>query len=100
MKRVYSCTIQGKNDCVEMTKEEASIIALKFGSRIEMYDMTERHGIRPVYLKKALRHEQHEWEKRNASFSKGIKVGSFGGAAPVDWQFDDLMNVKIGDLNG
>ena len=96
MKRVYSVTINGKNDCVEMTEQEANVIALKFGKDIEMYDMTKRHGMKPEYLKKALRLEQHEWESRNVSFSKGVRVGSFGGAAPVDWQFEDLINVKIG----
>ena len=45
MKRVYSVTINGKNDCVEMTEQEANVIALKFGKDIEMYDMTKRHGM-------------------------------------------------------
>ena len=99
-KRVYSVTIDTKNDCVIMTEGEAMLLKMKYMPDIEMYDMTERHGMKPEYLKKGLRAEQHNWEKQNRSFSKGIKVGSFGGAAPVDWQFDDLINVKIGDLNG
>ena len=98
MKRVYSVTICGKNDCVSMTEAEASMLAMKYGKHLEMYDMTKRHGVKPEYLHKQLRHEQREW--RGTSFSKGIAVGSFGGAAPVNWTYDDLINVNLEVLNG
>jgi len=100
MKSVWSVTICGKNDCVNMTEAEASVLAMKYGKHIEMYDMTKRHGIKAEYLHKQQRQEQHDWERQNRSFSKGIKVGRFGGAAPVDWTFDDLINVKLEALNG
>ena len=35
MKKVWSVTINGKNDCVVMTDEEAMIITLKFSPDIE-----------------------------------------------------------------
>jgi|TARA_R110000851_G_scaffold56827_1_gene132763 hypothetical protein len=100
MKSVWSVTICGKNDCVDMTDEEASMIALKYGKHVAMYDMTKRHGIKAEYLHKQQRHEQREWANRGVSFSKGIKTGSFGGAAPVNWTFDDLINVNLEALNG
>jgi|TARA_R110000737_G_C14577483_1_gene485112 hypothetical protein len=100
MKRVYSVTICGKNDCVVMTEAEASMIAMKYGKHIAMYDMTTRHHMKPEHLQKAQRYEQREWAGRGVSFSKGIKVGKFGGAAPVDWTYEDLINVKLEALNG
>ena len=45
MKRVYSVTICGKNDCVTMTEAEASMLAMKYGKHLAMYDMTKRHGV-------------------------------------------------------
>jgi hypothetical protein len=36
MKRVWSVTICGKNDCVSMTDEEANMIALKYGKLVAM----------------------------------------------------------------
>ena len=44
MKKVWSVTAHGKNDCVVMTDEEAMIITLKFSPDIEIYDMTTKHG--------------------------------------------------------
>ena len=100
MKRVYSVTICGKNDCVTMTEAEASMLAMKYGKHVEMYDMTKRHGILPKYFHKQARYEQREWANRGVSFSKGIAVGGFGGAAPVNWTYDDLINVNLEALNG
>lgn len=100
MKLVWSVTICGKNDCVIMTEEEASVIAMKYGKDVEMYDMTKRHGMRPEHLHKVQRYEQREWADRGVSFSKGIKTGQFGGAAPVDWTYDDLLAVKWEAING
>lgn len=98
MKKVYSVTICGKNDCVSMTDAEASMLAMKYGKHIAMYDMTKRHGVKPEYLHKELRREQREW--RGISFSKGVKAGRFGGAAPVNWTYEDLINVNLEALNG
>ena len=100
MQKVYSVTICGKNDCVSMTEEEASIIALKYGKHVAMYDMTKRHGVKPEYLHKQTRFEQREWADRGVSFSKGIGTGIYGGAAPVNWTFEDLINVNLEALNG
>ena len=50
MKKVWSVTIDGKNDCVVMTDEEAMIITLKFSPDIEIYDMTTKHGMKPEHL--------------------------------------------------
>ena len=50
MKKVWSVTISGKNDCVVMTDEEAMVITLKFSPDIEITDMTSKHGIKPEHL--------------------------------------------------
>ena len=43
MDKVWSVTIDGKNDCVVMTEFEALNVKLKFSDEdFEMYDMTER----------------------------------------------------------
>jgi len=43
MKKVYSISINGKNDCVILDEEEAALIKLKYMPNIRMYDMTKLH---------------------------------------------------------
>jgi hypothetical protein len=101
MKRVYSVTINGANDCVVMTEAESSMIALKFAdaSQFEMYDMTKRHGMKPEHLHKLARQEQLveklTWLGPMPTYKKGIGSGKFGGAAHLNWEFQDLMEMKI-----
>ena len=101
MKRVYSVTIGGANDCVVMTESEASMIALKFShlSTFEMYDMTKRHGMKPEHLHKLARQEQLvdniAWIGPLPTVVKGKGTGKFGGAAhDIIWEFQDLMEMK------
>ena len=96
--KVYSVTINGKNDCVVMTEEEAMLVKIKYMPDIEMYDMSERHGMRPEYLHKMARMEDAErWMNvtrigKEEPVVKGVGIGSFGGASnKVIWDFDDLM---------
>ena len=101
MKKVWSVTIDGKNDCVSMTEFEAMTVKLKFSGDpyFEMYDMTERHGMKPEHLHKL--HRLQDTMPDNVTWTgdkppsetwiKGIGPGSFGGAAHVVWEYDDLM---------
>lgn len=92
MKKVWSVTINGKNDCVIMDDAQAMIIKMKYMPDIEIYDMTERHGMKPQHLHKLLRKEQAEFIERHHTITKGIGTGQYGGAAPVCWEFEDLVN--------
>ena len=56
MRKVWSVTINGQNDCVVMTDEEAMIITLKFSPDIQIIDMTTKHGMTPEHMQKADRH--------------------------------------------
>lgn len=101
VEKVWSVTINGKNDCVVMTEEEAAMIALKFsGEHFEMYNMTQRHGMEPEHLQKANRMDVFrdcpyvEWRgSAEPTVIKGKGTGTFGGAAKVDWTFKDLMEM-------
>ncbi len=101
MKRVYSVTINGANDCVCMTESEASFVTLKFAEKLKMYDMTARHGMKPEHLHKLQRYEDallpHNCVRVGAKaiYTKGIGPGQFGGSAQVMWEFQDLMEMKI-----
>ena len=66
MNKVWSVTIKGKNDCVVMTDEEAAVITLKFAPNIEIYDMTERHGMKPEHLHKLDRMDSLELQSGKA----------------------------------
>ena len=97
--KVYSVTIKGKNDCVVMTEEEAMLVKIKYMPDIEIYDMTERHGMKPEHLHKLSRMDDAERFGPNITYMgkeepviKGVGIGSFGGASnKVIWDFDDLM---------
>lgn len=100
--RVYSVTINGKNDCVVMTEFESSLITLKYAgvSEFEMVDMTERHGIKPLHLHKLEREQYYPSPDVNwiwngplpqAPYIKGKGPGQYGGAAHTVWEFDDLI---------
>ena len=96
--KVWSVTIDGKNDCVVMTEFEAMQVKMKFMPDIEMYDMTERHGMKPEHLHKMARLSDAEYYKgsnvtilEEVTYTKGVGPGSFGGAARMVWEFDDLM---------
>lgn len=100
MDKVWSVTIKGKNDCVVMTDAEAMLIKMKFMPNIEMYDMTERHGMKPEHLHKM--HRLQDTMPDNVTWTgdlppsqtwvKGIGPGQFGGAAHMIWEFEDLIN--------
>ena len=94
MKKVWSVTIDGKNDCVVMTDEEAMIITLKFSPNIEIYDMTERHGMKPEHLHQENRREQLEDARRSIFYEKWEGIGGFGGYAKVDWTFEDFLKME------
>jgi hypothetical protein len=90
-KRVYSVTIDTKHDCVIMTEGEAMLLKMKYMPDIEMYDMTERHGMKPEYL--------HILEKESDSWQDGLMrscgldaTKQFGGAnSKIIWEFEDLI---------
>ena len=99
-KQVFSITIRGKNDCVCMTAEQSLIVALKYGKECEMYNMTERHNLKPEHLHKLERSQYHPTEDDcwswagplpPAPYVKGKGPGVWGGGAHVVWEFDDLM---------
>lgn len=101
-KKVFSVTINGKNDCVIMTEFEAMTVKMKFsGSDFEMYNMTERHGMQPQHLHKMARMSDAEyWRGTNVSiieeskYQKGVGPGAFGGACHKQvWEYDDLMQM-------
>lgn len=97
--KVWSVTIEGKNDCVIMTESEVTLVVLKFGNDIEITNMTERHGMKPEHLHKLQRQadimpEGVTWtgdKPPSETWVKGIGPGQFGGAAHIIWEFDDLM---------
>ena len=99
MNKVWSVTIKGKNDCVVMTDEEAAVITLKFAPNIEIYDMTERHGMKPEHLHKMARMTDAEYYKNSnvtiieeSNYTKGVGPGMFGGACHKQiWEYEDLM---------
>ena len=102
MNRVYSITIDGANDCVVMTEAESALIVMKFGNRLEMYDMTARHGLQPEHLHKLKRLEDAGQLPQGVTAmgpvginKKGVGPGKFGGAANMMWEFQDLMEMEI-----
>ena len=103
MEQVWSVTINGKNDCVVLTDFEAMQVKMKFMPDIEMFNMTEKHGLKPEFLHKEERQQYYPQEYENwvwngplpqAPYKKGIGPGQFGGAAKMVWNFDDLMELQ------
>lgn len=102
---VWSVTINGKNDCVILTDAQAMLIKMKFmGTHdIEMYNMTERHGLKVSHLHKEHRMqdvmpEGVTWvgdKPPSQTYIKGVGPGMFGGAAKMMWEFQDLMDMDI-----
>ena len=100
-KKVWSVTINGQNDCVVMTETEAAMVTLKFsGDQFEIYDMTERHGMKPEHLHKMQRMSDAEYYAgcnvkvlHPVEYTKGVGPGMFGGAARMVWEFEDLMEM-------
>ena len=92
--KVWSVTIKGQNDCVVLTDFEAMQVKMKFMPDIEMYDMTERHGMKPEHLHQENRRAQLEDERRDIFFQKWEGIGGFGGYAKVDWTFEDLLKME------
>ena len=102
--KVFSVTINGKNDCVIMTDDEALLVKMKFASsdQFEMWDMTERHGMLPRHLHKLQRQADTmppgvTWtgdKPPSQTWVKGVGPGSFGGAAEILWEFEDLMAME------
>ena len=98
---VWSVTIDGKNDCVVMTEPQAMLVKMKFVgvNNIEMYNMTERHGMKPMHLHKLQRDADSmppgvKWlgdKPPSETWVKGVGPGSFVGAAHMIWEFEDLM---------
>ena len=102
VKNVWSVTINGKNDCVVMSDAEVMLVKLKFTGThdIEMYNMTERHGMKPEHLHKMQRMSDAEYYAgcnvkvlHPVEYTKGVGPGAFGGAARMVWEFEDLMEM-------
>lgn len=101
--KVWSVTIKGKNDCVVLTDFEAMQVKMKFMPDIEMYDMTERHGMKPAHLHKEFRMQDTMppnvvWvgdKPPSQTYIKGVGPGMFGGAAKMMWEFKDLMEMEV-----
>ena len=99
--KVWSVTIKGQNDCVVLTDFEAMQVKMKFMPDIEMYDMTERHGLKPQHLHKLDRKKQSipslSWvgNEPEPTYTKGVGPGMFGGAADMIWEFQDLMEMEV-----
>ena len=100
--KVWSVTINGKNDCVILTDEEAFLVKTKFMPDIEMYDMTSRHGMKPEHLHKLQRMSDAEYYSGcnvkglyPVEYTKGVGPGMFGGAARMIWEFEDLMEMEV-----
>ena len=100
MNKVWSVTINGKNDCVIMSEFEAMNVKLKFSDEdFEMYDMTTRHGMKPEHLHKMARMSDAEYYKNSnvtiieeSNYTKGVGPGMFGGACHKQiWEYEDLM---------
>jgi len=97
--KVWSVTLEGKNDCVIMTESEVTLVVLKFGNDIEITNMTERHGMKPEHLHKLHRMQDTMpddvvWlgdKPPTQTYVKGVGPGMFGGAAKMVWEFEDLM---------
>lgn len=104
--KVWSVTINGKNDCVIMTEFEAVQVKLKFvgtANSFEMYDMTDRHGMKPQHLHKLARMADADLQGPNITYMgkeepviKGVGIGAFGGASnKTVWDFTDLMEMPV-----
>ena len=99
-KSVWSVTINGKNDCVVMSDFEAMQVKMKFMPNIELHNMTELHGMKPEHLHKLQRMSDAEYYtgcnvkvSHPTEYTKGVGPGSFGGAARMVWEYDDLMEM-------
>lgn len=104
--KVWSITINNKNDCVIMTEFEAVQVKLKFvgtANSFEMYDMTARHGMKPQHLHKLARMADADLQGPNITYMgkeepviKGVGIGAFGGASnKTVWDFTDLMEMPV-----
>lgn len=99
-KRVYSVTISGRNDCVALTEWEAMTVKMKFMPEIEMFDMTEKHGMQVEHLHKLERMQQTGEDLPDyvswtgpIQYTKGVGPGMYGGAAKIVWEYEDLMKM-------
>ena len=99
-KHVWSVTISGNNDCVVLDEFEAMQVKMKFAPDIEMWNMTEKFGMKPEYLHKEERMQYYPQEHENwvwtgplpqPPWKKGVGPGQFGGAAKMVWEYEDLM---------
>ena len=86
-----------------LTDFEAMQVKMKFMPDIEMYDMTERHGMKPAYLHKEFRMQDTmppgvTWlgdKPPSQTYVKGVGPGMWGGAAKMMWEFKDLMEMEV-----
>tara|TARA_B100000212_G_scaffold338526_1_gene315216 strand:+ start:1018 stop:1299 length:282 start_codon:yes stop_codon:yes gene_type:complete len=93
MKKVYSISINGKNDCVILDEEEAALIKLKYMPNIRMYDMTKLHGYEPESYKKAEREEQlSRLDYARELALEGVK---WNGNVKTHWTPEDLLSGNI-----
>ena len=85
-----------------MSDAEVMLVKLKFTGThdIEMYNMTERHGMKPEHLHKLQRMSDAEYWSGSAvtvlqetQYTKGVGPGAFGGAARMVWEYEDLMEM-------
>ena len=89
-KKVYSITINNKNDCVILTDAEAMLVKIKYHPDIRMYDMTALHGYDPYTYKKEER-ERTLSDVREMAL-EGVKWNGF---RKVFWTAEDLLSGNI-----
>lgn len=91
--KVYSVTINGKNDCVIMSEEEAIMVKIKYMPDIRMYDMTALHGYDAESYKKSEREEQlSRLDYTKELVLDGVK---WNGAVKTTWTAEDLLSGNL-----
>lgn len=89
-RKVYSVTINNKNDCVIMTEAEAMLVKIKYHPDIRMYDMTALHGYDADTYKK------EEREQTLADVREMALEGTrWNGAMKTYWTVDNLLTGKL-----
>ena len=98
MKKVWSVTINGKNDQVIMDDAEAMIVKMKFMPDIEMFDLTTLHNIAPEHLHKVQRGESLDNDIHLQWIKNALEMGVLGGypsnQVKENWEFKDLLNMN------
>ena len=92
MNKVWSVTINGQNDCVVMSDEEAALVTLKFAPNIDIHDMTTKHGMTPEFMQTLTRNNQ--LEVKGTLLEKYAEAGIFGAFVKQNWTFKDLLEME------